>query len=120
MPSGKPINYSKIKIHMSLLEIHLKNPVGNDEITCLRSELIAAKKHDYLIIDVGGYDFASIGVLKQFRDLLSDLEPCLMKFKKIVLIHSPMIIKESSSPERYNLCISKEKAIEWLESGGEQ
>lgn len=104
---------------MKLLEIKLINPIGKEEVIRLRSELIKSKKYDYLMIDLGVYDFESMVVLKQFRNLLSDLEPCLMKFKKITLIHSPLARKQSSSPERYNLCISKEKAIEWLESNDE-
>lgn len=104
---------------MSLLEIHLENPIGPDEITRLRSELIAAQKHDLLIIDVGDYDFASAEELEQVRNLLSDLEPCLMKFKKVALIHSPAGINESSSPGKYNLCISRKMAMEWLESDDE-
>lgn len=102
---------------MNLLEIVLKNPIGGDEVIRLRSELIKAEKHDYLIVDLGSYDFVSIEVMKQFRILLTDLEPCLIKFKKIALIHSPVIITESSSPDRYNFCISKKRANEWLKSG---
>lgn len=102
---------------MNLLEIALKNPIGYDEVIRLRSELINAEKHEYLIVDLGSYDFVSTEVMKQYRTLLTDLEPCLTKFRKIALIHSPTIITESSSPYRYNLCVSKERAMEWLDSG---
>jgi hypothetical protein len=101
---------------MNLLEISLKNPIGPDEVIRMGSEIIASMGFDYLIVDVGSYDFVSIQVMKEFRNLLIDLEPCLTKFKKVALIHSPIIIGECSSPNRYNLCISKNTAVQWFES----
>jgi hypothetical protein len=100
--------------HMNLLEIKLENPIGHDEVIRLRSELISAKRHDFLIIDTGAHDFLSINVIEHLRDQLSDLEPCLMKFKKIALIHLPQYLKECSNPDKYNFFTSKENATEWL------
>ncbi|MCE7993683.1 MAG: hypothetical protein HEP71_16985 [Roseivirga sp.] len=102
---------------MSMLEIRLKNPIDKDEVTGLRAELVAAEKHDYLIIDLGMYDFVSGDVHAKFRNVMSDMEPCLMKFKKLVLVHSPFAWEEGISWDRCNICLSKEKAVEWLMSG---
>ena len=99
---------------MKLLEIILENPIGHDEIIRLRSELISAKRHDFLIIDTGADDFLSIKVMKHLRDQLDDLEPCLTKFKKIALIHAPQYHDESSSPDKYNFFFSKKDAMKWL------
>lgn len=99
---------------MNLLEIKLENPIGHDEVIRLRSELISAKRHDFLIIDTGAHDFLSIKVIKHLRDQLSDLEPCLTKFKKIALIHLPQFINESCNPDKYNFFISKEDATKWF------
>ncbi|MFT4665481.1 MAG: hypothetical protein ACI9RM_001292 [Ulvibacter sp.] len=101
---------------MDLLEIKLENPIGLDEVIRLKSELILAKKHDFLIIDTGAYDFESTKVLNHFRTQLADLEPCLTKFKKIALIMTPLYEAENSNRYRHNYCSSKEEAIEWLES----
>lgn len=104
---------------MDLLEIQLKSPIGSEEVIYLRSELIAVDRHEYLIIDTGNYDFVSFEVLKQFKNLLLDLEPCLMKFKKIAIVHSPWELSEEESKHRY-MFISKEKAVEWLLSGNDK
>ena len=99
---------------MNLLEINLEKPIGHDEVIRLRSELISAKRHDFLIIDTGVHDFLSLKVIKHLRDQLSDLEPCLTKFKKIALIHLPQYKNESSSPNKYNFFPSKEDAMKWF------
>ena len=99
---------------MNLLEIKLENPIVFDEVMRLRSELIFAKKHDFLIINLGSSDAVPNEIIKHFKDQLSDLEPCLTKFKKIALIHAPLHEIECSSPHRYHLCKSKEEAIKWL------
>ena len=99
---------------MNLLEINLENPIGHDEVIRLRSELISAKRHDFLIIDTGAHEFLSIKVIKQLKDQLSDLEPCLTKFKKIALIHLPQYLNECSNPDKYNFFTSKEDATKWF------
>lgn len=99
---------------MNLLEIKLENPIGHYEVIRLRSELISAKRHDFLIIDTGAHDFLSIKVIKHLRDQLSDLEPCLTKFKKIALIHLPQFQNESGTPDKYNFFTSKEDAMKWF------
>ncbi|MFT4667721.1 MAG: hypothetical protein ACI9XB_004694, partial [Gammaproteobacteria bacterium] len=99
-----------------LLEIKLENPIGLDEVIRLKSELILSRKQEFLILDTEAYDFASTKALNHFRNQLADLEPCLTKFKKIVLILAPLYETESSSPKRYNYCSSKEEAIKWLAS----
>ena len=99
---------------MNLLEIKLENPIGRDEVIRLRSELISAKRHDFLIIDTGTHDFMSIQILKELRDQLSDLEPCLTKFKKVALIHLPQYLIDCSNPDKYNFFTSKESATHWF------
>ena len=101
---------------MDLLEIKLENPIGLEEIIRLKSELIQAKKHDFLIIDTGNFDFESTKVLNQFRAQLSDLEPCLTKFDKVALVLGSLFEIENSSHPRANYCHSKEEAIIWLRS----
>ncbi len=104
---------------MNLLEIKLENPIAYDEVIRLRSVLIAAKRHDFLIIDTGAHDFISVKVIKYFRDQLSDLEPCLTKFKKIAFIHAPRYQSENSDPDKYNFFTSKENAARWFGNGEE-
>jgi hypothetical protein len=99
---------------MNLLEINLENPIGYDEVIRLRSELISAKRHDFLIIDTGAHDFLSIKVLKQLKHQLSDLEPCLTKFKKIALIHPSEFTSESNYYEKYIFFTSKKNATTWF------
>jgi len=88
---------------MDLLEIKLKNPIGLDEVIRLKSELTSAKKHDFLIIDAGAYDFESTKVLNRFKNQLSDLAPCLTKFKtnqKMKIVHGK---PEIPPPLRYHV-----------------
>ncbi|MFT6338116.1 MAG: hypothetical protein ACI86M_000831 [Saprospiraceae bacterium] len=99
---------------MNLLEITLENPIGYDEVIRLRSELISAKRHDFLIIDTGGHDFLSIKVQRQLKDQLSDLEPCLTKFKKIAFIYLPQYFYAIDNPEKHNFFTSKENAKIWF------
>lgn len=100
--------------HMKLLEIKLENPIGHYEIIRLKSELTSSKRYDFLIIDTGTDDFLSIEVINHLRDQLTDLEPCLSKFKKIAMIHTPSFVQESSSRERYKFFTSKHKAMRWF------
>ncbi|GEM_PF-5793307 len=99
-----------MKKSKNFLEIKLVCPIGNDEIIRLKSELINAKKHDFLIIDTGTNDFVSMEVIKNFRAQLTDLEPCLTKFKKIALIQTPSFINEDCNPNKYHFFTSKELA----------
>ena len=99
---------------MKLLQIKLENPIGHDEVIRLRSELISANRHDFLIIDTGAYNFLSIKVIEHLRDQLSDLEPCLSKFKKIAFIYAPQFQNESVSLDKYNFFTSLEDAMKCL------
>jgi len=99
---------------MNLLEINLEKPIGHDEVIRLRSELISAKRHDFLIIDTGVHDFLSLKVIKHLRDQLSDLEPCLTKFKKIALIHPPQYHNESIDSGTSIFFTSKEDSLKWF------
>jgi len=99
---------------MKLLEIKLESPIGHDEVIRLRSELISAKRYDFLLIDAGEHDSLSLKVSEYLREQLSDLEPCLTKFKKIALIHIPQYENECSSSDTYKLFTSKEEAMKWL------
>ena len=112
--SATGLVYSSKEKRMNLLEIKLENPIGHDEVIRLRSELISAKRQDFLIIDTGAHDFLSIKVIKHLRDQLFDLEPCLTKFKKIAFIHPPQYFNESNKPVKFNFFTSKEDAIKWL------
>ncbi len=98
-----------------ILEINLENPIGQDEVIRLKSELIKSKKHDFLIIDTGVYDFESIGVIIFFRMQLIDLGPCLTKFKKIAMVTPPPPYQNKRDvPEHYNHFFSKTEAIKWF------
>ena len=99
---------------MNILEIKLENPIGLDEVIRLRSVLISSNKQDYLIIDTGVHDFRSIKVMKYLKDQLSDLEPCLTKFKRIAFLHPPKYRNESGNPKHYNYFSSREEAINWF------
>lgn len=101
---------------MNILEIKLENPIGIDEVIRLRSELIISKRHDYLIIDTGAHDFVSIKVMKYLKDQLSDLEPCLTKFKRIALIHPPKYSNESNNPKQYDYFSSRREALNWFKN----
>ena len=105
---------------MNILEIKLENPIGLDEVIRLRSELIISKRHDCLIIDTGAHDFASIKVMKYLKDQLSDLEPCLTKFKRIAFLHLPPNRNESENPKHYDYFYSREEAINWFENGNQE
>jgi len=99
---------------MRLLEIKLENPIGQDEIIRLRSELIKAKNFDFLIIDTGLHNFSSIRVHQQFKHHLDDLEPCLTKFKKIAIIRPRFNKKKKSKP--YKKLYSRKDAINWFKN----
>ena len=99
---------------MSILEINLKNPITDDEINGIKSKLTAAKNFEYLIIDTGKHDFASISVIKFFREQMVSLESYLLKFKKIALIHPAEYKNESSNPQYYDYFISKHEAKKWF------
>ena len=98
---------------MTLFKIKLESPIVKDEVIRLKSELLSAEKHDLLIIDTGTYNFISTDVFKYFKAQLSDLEPCLNKFKRIALIQTPAYENETTTPERYSLFTSLEEATEW-------
>lgn len=100
---------------MDLLEIKLENPIGKDEVIRLRSELIKAKKHDFLIVDTGVHDFTSKEVKKYFRKQLADLAPCLTKFQKRALVYSLSTKKKRKKSKLYKKFVSKEEAINWFE-----
>ncbi|MFK7810290.1 MAG: hypothetical protein AB8F74_20975 [Saprospiraceae bacterium] len=100
---------------MNLLEVKLENPIGFDEVIRLKSALIQAEKHDFLIIDIGNYDFESGKVLSLFTSQLYDLEPCLTKFKKVALVVAYSNDAESKRHIVHNICNSREEAIKWLQ-----
>ncbi len=97
-----------------ILEIELKNPLGYYEIMSLKSEIMTAKNYNFLIIDIGKHDFASINVIKYFKEQLLIMEPQLLKFEKIALIHPPEYRNESSNPEIYDYFTSKVEAKKWF------
>ncbi len=97
-----------------MLEIKLSCPIEYDEVVRLRSELINSKSHEYVIIDIGTSNFASTATSKFFKEQLSDLEPCLTKFKKVALVFNPMDLIETSTPNKFDFFTSKKNAINWF------
>lgn len=97
-----------------VLEISLKNPIGYDEITNLKSQIMIAENYCFLLIDTGRHDFVSISIIKYFREQMQNFEPHLLKFEKIALIHPPEYRNESSNPELYDYFTSIVDAKKWF------
>lgn len=73
-----------------------------------------AENYSFLIIDSGKHDFVSINIIKYFRDEMQNLEPQLLKFEKIALIHPPKYSNESSNPDLYDYFSSIVDAKKWF------
>lgn len=70
----------------SIHEIILINPINSQRIiTAL--ETIEHDNSDYLLIDSGAHDFASISAMKFLRDRLTGIAILLRRYQKIALIH---------------------------------
>lgn len=98
----------------NVLEIIIKNPIGYDEIAYLKSQIMIAKNFSFLIIDTGKHDFVSINIIKHFRAQMQSLEPQLLEFEKIALIHPPEYRNESTNPELYDYFTSIIDAKKWF------
>jgi len=98
----------------NILEISLRNPIGYDEIADLKSQLMIAENYSFLVIDTGKHDFVSINIIKHFREQMQVLEPQLLKFEKIALLHPPEYRNESSNPKMYQYFTSIIEAKKWF------
>ena len=99
---------------MNILEIKLKNPIDFKEFNKIKTSLTKSSDFNFLIIDFDKHNFASIDVIKYFKEEFKKLELELRKFQKIAFIHPPEYSNKSNEPNFYELFTSKNDAIEWV------
>jgi len=96
------------------LTIHLSNPIDFHVIDDIEKTLSGNPNAQFLIIDTGNHDFASITVMKYFREQMLAFAPLLKRFKKIAIIHPEQYSNISDSPETYDYFTSQETAFQWF------
>ena len=73
-----------------------------------------SNQYDFLLINFGNHNFASLEVMKHFKERFKQLETEFRKFQKIAFIHPPEYKNESREPSFYNYFTSKDEAIKWF------
>lgn len=99
---------------MAMLEIHLNNPIGTEEVDDAIKMIIEYKKKGCLMVDFGNHEFQSIEIIKYCKEALSAIKDQLLLFQKIAFIHPPYYSNQSENVDKMQFFTSIEDAKAWI------